>query len=115
MTNRSRKQGEVARKSGGGRGVMPADDDDGMGDLGRPAPVVDHRYPTRTGMIVKHLIDKAYGFVQDDADKAEYFYHRSIIQPPLIFEELIVGDRVTFTYHNSPKGLRCVTLVRVDG
>jgi cold shock CspA family protein len=92
----------VDARQGGSTGSTPVDP---------PPSPADHRYPTMTGRVVKHLIDKGFGFIAGDNGQ-EYFYHKSVC--PSVFDGLVINDLVVFTYHNSPKGLRCVSVKKAS-
>jgi CspA family cold shock protein len=58
-----------------------------------------------TGTIKKVVGDRGFGFITA-ADGNEYFFHRNNVQPPLEFDRLIGGERVSFEIESSPKGPR---------
>jgi CspA family cold shock protein len=66
-----------------------------------------------TGVIKRLVSEKGFGFISADADKVEYFFHRSAVQNGVLFEHLREGDRVTFETEAGPKGPRAGTVVRV--
>ncbi len=47
----------------------------------------------QTGKVVR-IMDKGFGFIQQDGQEKDLFFHRSEFQGN--FEELQVGDQVTF-------------------
>ena len=51
---------------------------------------------------IKKLIDKGFGFIKTSSDKDIYF-HSSALQG-VTFEELKVGQKVSYTEGQSPKG-----------
>jgi cold shock protein len=58
-----------------------------------------------SGTIKKIVADRGFGFISAE-DGKEYFFHRSGIQPPLDFDRLAGGERVTFEVEQGPKGPR---------
>ncbi|MGC8634869.1 MAG: cold-shock protein [Candidatus Limnocylindrales bacterium] len=59
------------------------------------------------GIVRKLIADRGYGFITDD-DGKDYFFHRDGVEPPLDFDRLVGGERVTFEIEASPKGPRAV-------
>lgn len=57
-----------------------------------------------TGTIARVRHDKQFGFIQGDGEAREYFFHRADLRPPLVFDTLHVGARVTFQPKVSDKG-----------
>ena len=51
---------------------------------------------------IKKLIPKGFGFIKTSGDK-ELFFHSSAVQG-VRFEELKVGQKVSYTEGTSPKG-----------
>ena len=51
---------------------------------------------------IKKLIDKGFGFIKTDGTK-DLFFHSSSLQG-VEFEELQVGQKVSYTEGQSPKG-----------
>jgi CspA family cold shock protein len=58
-----------------------------------------------TGTIARLLIDKGFGFIRDDQNGIEHFFHRSAVRGA-VFELLREGQRVEFSPEESPKGPR---------
>jgi CspA family cold shock protein len=58
-----------------------------------------------TGRITRLMTDKGFGFIRAD-DCVEYFFHRSGIVVGTAFDELRVGQSVTFVVGQSAKGPR---------
>jgi len=58
-----------------------------------------------TGSVKKVVPERGFGFIAAD-DGAEYFFHRSGLDSSTIFENLSVGEQVTFDVENSDKGPR---------
>lgn len=57
------------------------------------------------GVVKKLIMEKGFGFILGE-DRREYFFHRSAVRSPLVFEKLSNGDSVFFQNGESPKGLR---------
>lgn len=58
-----------------------------------------------TGTVKKLVADRGFGFITAE-DGAEYFFHRSGVDASLAFEELAIGERVSFDIERSDKGPR---------
>lgn len=52
---------------------------------------------------IKTITDKGFGFIAVDGEEKDLFFHRNELQG-VTFEELKVGDRVSFEKGDSPKG-----------
>jgi cold shock protein len=57
------------------------------------------------GTVKKVVSDRGFGFITAE-DGKEYFFHRNELTPPLDFDDLQGGERVTFVIQASPKGPR---------
>jgi len=62
--------------------------------------------------IIKSKTDKGFGFIGVDGREKDVFFHSSSVMKPT-FDELNVGDTVTFEEEASEKGPRAVNVVRV--
>ena len=60
-----------------------------------------------SGTIKKVVAERGFGFIAAD-DGKEYFFHRSGLTPPLDFDRLRGGERVTFSIEPNPKGPRAI-------
>ena len=58
-----------------------------------------------SGTITRVVRDKGFGFIADDNQQQEYFFHSSACRGTR-FEELREGQRVTFEVGQSAKGPR---------
>lgn len=58
-----------------------------------------------TGRVKRLVTDKGFGFIKDDSDSTEYFFHRSALSGG-VFEHLVEGARVRFEPEESAKGPR---------
>jgi CspA family cold shock protein len=61
---------------------------------------------------IKNLIDKGFGFITVDGDPKDLFFHRNELKG-VNFEDLQVGDRVSFEKGESPKGPNAVNVERI--
>ena len=57
-----------------------------------------------TGIVKKIVVDKGFGFILGE-DKKDYFFHRTSLKNAQ-FEDLTVGDEVTFEDAEGSKGPR---------
>src|SRR5262245_37744681 len=79
----------VAEQSGrGGRKVVP-------GRASEPAWPAERRGPVSTGRIAKLLIGQSHGFIRL-ADSREIYFHRSDLEDGTSFNDLTIGDVVSF-------------------
>ncbi len=60
-----------------------------------------------SGIVRKIIADRGFGFIIAE-DRKDYFFHRSGLQAPLDFDQLVGGERVAFEIEASPKGPRAV-------
>ena len=58
-----------------------------------------------TGTINKVVADRGFGFIKASDDK-DYFFHRTSIESPLEFDQLLGGEKVEFEIEQTPKGPR---------
>ena len=65
-----------------------------------------------TGVIKKLATDRGFGFLADETDGKEYFFHRSGLDNGVDFDSLHVGTKVEFEVQPSDRGPRA-TRVRV--
>jgi CspA family cold shock protein len=52
---------------------------------------------------IKTITDKGFGFIAIEGDDKDLFFHRNELKN-VSFEELKVGDKVSFEKGESPKG-----------
>jgi len=64
-----------------------------------------------TGKIAKLITDKGFGFISGEGLEKDLFFHRNSLVG-VKFEELKLGDEVTFETEESPKGLNAVKVQR---
>ena len=61
---------------------------------------------------IKNLTDKGFGFITVDGEAKDLFFHKNELQG-ITYEELKIGDRVSFEKADSPKGPNAVKVSRV--
>lgn len=64
-----------------------------------------------TNGTIKTLTDKNYGFISREGEKDDLFFHASALQG-VSFDELKVGDAVTFEVVSGEKGLSASNVSR---
>ena len=60
---------------------------------------------------IKRLTDKGFGFITPDGQEKNMFFHTSALVD-VTFDELRVGDKVSFETEDSEKGPRAVNVQR---
>jgi CspA family cold shock protein len=61
---------------------------------------------------IKTLTDKGFGFIAIEGEDKDLFFHRNELQG-VSFEELKVGDKVSFEKGDSPKGPNATNVTRI--
>lgn len=61
---------------------------------------------------IKTLTGKGFGFISVEGDAKDLFFHRNELKG-VTFEELKVGDRVSFDKTDSPKGPNAANVTRI--
>jgi len=61
---------------------------------------------------IKNLTDKGFGFITVDGEEKDLFFHSNELQD-VTYEELRVGDRVSFEKADSPKGPNATNVTRL--
>jgi CspA family cold shock protein len=61
---------------------------------------------------IKNLTDKGFGFITIDGEAKDLFFHNSELRG-VSFDELKVGDKVSFEKGESPKGPNAVNVSRI--
>ena len=61
--------------------------------------------------VIKTLTDKGFGFITPDGESKDLFFHSSALVD-VTFDELEIGDKVSFETEDSPKGLRATNVQR---
>ena len=61
---------------------------------------------------IKNLTDKGFGFITVDGEEKDLFFHSNELKG-VGYEELKVGDRLSFEKGESPKGPNAVNVSRI--
>jgi CspA family cold shock protein len=61
---------------------------------------------------IKNLTDKGFGFITVDGEEKDLFFHKNELKD-VSYEELKVGDKVSFEKADSPKGPNAVNVSRI--
>jgi CspA family cold shock protein len=61
---------------------------------------------------IKNLTDKGFGFITVDGEDKDLFFHRNELQG-VSYEELKLGDRLSFEKGDSPKGPNATNISRI--
>ena len=61
---------------------------------------------------IKKLTDRGFGFISQDGDSKDLFFHSKELQGAT-FEELREGDKVQFEVSESPKGPCAVNVSKI--
>jgi len=61
---------------------------------------------------IKTITDKGFGFITVDGEDKDLFFHKNELKE-VTFEELRVGDRVSFEKGESPKGPNATDVTRI--
>ncbi len=64
------------------------------------------------GTIKTLVSDKGFGFITIEGEEKDLFFHKNELKG-VTFEELKVGDKVSFEKGESPKGPNAVNVTRV--
>jgi len=62
--------------------------------------------------VIKNLTDKGFGFITVDGEAKDLFFHKNELKG-VTYEELKIGDRVSFDKVDSPKGPNAVGVSRI--
>ncbi len=60
---------------------------------------------------IKRLTDKGFGFITPDGESKDVFFHSSALVD-VTYDQLRVGDKVTFDTEDSEKGPRAANVRR---
>lgn len=61
---------------------------------------------------IKTLTEKGFGFITVDGEEKDLFFHRNELKD-VTYEELKVGDRVSFEKTDSEKGPNATNVTRI--
>ena len=62
---------------------------------------------------IKNLTDKGFGFITVEGEEKDLFFHSNELQGAT-YEDLKVGDKLSFEKADSPKGPNAVNVSRID-
>jgi len=65
------------------------------------------------GTIVRLISDRGFGFIGREGEEKELFFHSNELQG-VEFNDLKVGDKVSFEVGESPKGPNAVKVSRAE-
>jgi len=61
---------------------------------------------------IKNLTDKGFGFITIEGEEKDLFFHKNELKD-VTYEELKVGDKVSFEKADSPKGPNATGVTRI--
>ena len=61
---------------------------------------------------IKNLTDKGFGFITVDGEDKDLFFHSNELKD-VAYEDLKVGDRMSFEKTDSPKGPNATNVARI--
>ena len=61
---------------------------------------------------IKTLTEKGFGFITVDGEEKDLFFHRNELKG-VTFEDLKIGDKVSFEKADSPKGPNAKNVARI--
>ncbi len=62
---------------------------------------------------IKNLVsDKEFGFISVEGEEKDLFFHKNEVKE-VAFEDLSVGDKVSFEKADSPKGPNATNVTRI--
>ena len=61
---------------------------------------------------IKNLTTKGFGFITVEGESKDLFFHKNELKG-VTFEELKVGDRMSFEKADSPKGPNATNVTRI--
>ena len=63
---------------------------------------------------VKTVTGKGFGFIAQEGEEKEVFYHENSLEGELADRKLREGDEVTFDVEETPKGLNATNIALVE-
>ncbi|PIP22817.1 MAG: cold-shock protein [Candidatus Nealsonbacteria bacterium CG_4_8_14_3_um_filter_39_7] len=61
--------------------------------------------------VIKNLVkEKGFGFITIEGEAKDLFFHKNSLVAGLSFEDLNIGDRVSFDKAESPKGPNAINV-----
>ena len=64
--------------------------------------------------VIKTLTEKGFGFITVEGEEKDLFFHGNELKG-VSYEDLRVGDKVSFEKADSPKGVNAINVSRIDG
>jgi len=64
--------------------------------------------------VIKTLTEKGFGFITVEGEEKDLFFHGNELKG-VSYEDLKVGDKVSFEKADSPKGVNAINVSRIDG
>jgi len=64
--------------------------------------------------VIKTLTEKGFGFITVEGEEKDLFFHSNELKG-VSYEDLKVGDKVSFEKADSPKGVNAIDVSRIDG
>jgi CspA family cold shock protein len=61
---------------------------------------------------IKNLNEKGFGFITIEGEEKDLFFHKNELQG-VTFEDLKIGDKVSFDKADSPKGPNATNVARI--
>jgi CspA family cold shock protein len=61
---------------------------------------------------IKNLTDKGFGFITIEGEEKDLFFHKNELKD-VTYEDLKVGDKVSFEKADSPKGPNATGVTRI--
>jgi len=61
---------------------------------------------------IKNLNEKGFGFITIEGEEKDLFFHRNELKG-VTFEDLKIGDKVSFDKADSPKGPNATNVARI--
>jgi CspA family cold shock protein len=61
---------------------------------------------------IKNLNEKGFGFIAVEGEEKDLFFHKNELKD-VTFEDLKVGDKVSFDKADSPKGPNATNVTRI--
>ncbi len=63
---------------------------------------------------IKTLTEKGFGFITVEGEEKDLFFHGNELKG-VSYEDLKVGDKVSFEKADSPKGPNAINVSRIEG
>jgi CspA family cold shock protein len=63
---------------------------------------------------VKTVTDRGYGFISQEGEEKDIFFHENSLEGDLADRKLFEGDKVSFEVEETPKGLNAVNIQLIE-